>query len=318
VKARFAAIASIAFLGAFFCAAAIAEAGRILLIQGSSNETTPAGGIAIGDRFVRDRLQTGLGHTVQMVPDSASQDSLVRSAGRCDLVVVLESVTSTKLLAKLKGIPQPLLNFEAFIQDDLGMTALGPSGDPGPPSRFEFGVMEKSDRIAIRDPSHPLAAGFTGQVQVYSQLKQITWGKVAPTAEVIATLITDTSGAAIYVYRKGSVLFDKSLAAGLRIGYFLEDDNVTGTPNLMTTQGLALFDRAVAFGLSGGTVAIRPVGARSRILTENEKAFIPFHAGTPTVWLYGKDPLNAMDAMGGSINGPVTRMLRRMDGRIQP
>lgn len=270
---------AISFSASLICGFASAEAKSILLIQGSSNETTPAGGISIGDRFVRDRLQTGLGHTVAMVPDSASKDSLIRSAGRCDLVVVLESVTSVKLLAKLKTVPQPLLNFEAFIQDDMGMTALGPSGDPGPPSLFEFGVMEKSDRIAIRDPAHPLAAGLSGQVQVYSQLKQITWGKVAPTAEVIATLITDSSGAAIYLYRKGATLYDGTPAAGLRIGFFLEDDNVTGTPNLMTAQGLALFDRAVAFAMEGGTTAIGPVDPRSRILPGKGGSALPLRKG---------------------------------------
>jgi hypothetical protein len=230
-------------------------ADKVMLVIGNSNGTTMAGGFAIGDRFIRDRLQNALGHSVQVVPDSADLDSLTRSAARSDLVIVLESVTSLKLLAKLKAVPQPILNFEAFIQDDLGFTAPGPSGDPGPPSQFEFGVLDKSDRIAIRDAAHPLAAGMTGQVTVYSQLKQLTWGKVAPAAEVVATLAADTSGACIYVYRKGSRLFDGTAAAGLRIGFFLEDDNVTGTPNLMTTEGLALFDRAVAFGLANGQSA---------------------------------------------------------------
>jgi hypothetical protein len=238
------------------CSISAPRAGKIMLVIGNSNETTAAGGFAIGDRFIRDRLQTALGHTVQVVPDSADRDSLTRSAARADLVIVLESVTSLKLLAKLKNIPQPILNFEAFIQDDLGLTALGPSGDPGPPSAFEFGVMEKSDHISIRNAAHPLAAGLSGSIKVYSQLKQVTWGKVAPTAEVVATLATDTSGACIYVYRKDARLFDGSIAAGLRIGFFLEDDNVTGTPNLMTPDGLILFDRAVAFGLAQGATGI--------------------------------------------------------------
>lgn len=239
------------------------KAGKIMLVIGNSNGTTLAGGFSIGDRFIRDRLQTTLGHSIQVVPDSADIDSLTRSAARADLVIVLESVTSLKLLAKLKAVPQPILNFEAFIQDDLGLTAPGPSGDPGPPSQFEFGVMDKSDEIAIRDAAHALAAGKTGRVKVYSQLKQLTWGKVAPTAEVVATLAADTSGACIYVYRKDARLFDGTIAAGLRIGYFLEDDNVTGTPNLMTTEGLALFDRAVDFGLSNGrstTASMREIG----------------------------------------------------------
>ena len=61
----------------------------------------------------------------------------------------------------------------------------------------------------------------------------------------------DAAGASIYVYAKGSVLFDSSTAAGLRVGFFLEDDNQTGTPNLMTENGLKLFDAAVAHALGG-------------------------------------------------------------------
>jgi hypothetical protein len=38
----------------------------------------------------------------------------------------------------------------------------------------------------------------------------------------------------------------------LRVGLFLEDDDVTGTPILMTEDGLKLFDAAVAFTASGG------------------------------------------------------------------
>jgi hypothetical protein len=233
---------------ALFALAGLATAADILLVNGDSNRTTPQGGLSIGDKFVRDRLQAA-GRGVAVVADSASRDSLERAASRCDAVLVLESVTSAKLAGKLKAVAKPILNCEAFIQDEMGLTATGPAGDPGAPDRFALGVLDNATDIRIAAPGHPLAAGLAGTVTVYTAPKEITWGKVGPEATVVATLASDTSGAALYVYEKGARLFDGTPAAGMRLGLFLEDDNTTGTPNLMTPQGLALFDRAVAYAL---------------------------------------------------------------------
>ncbi|MFC1511815.1 hypothetical protein ACFL5H_01305 [Candidatus Latescibacterota bacterium] len=54
----------------------------------------------------------------------------------------------------------------------------------------------------------------------------------------------------IYLYRKGAPLFDGSPAPGLRIQYFIENDNETGTANLMTENGLRLFDAAIDYALT--------------------------------------------------------------------
>lgn len=240
---------------AFFASAALATAADILLVIGDSNRTTPAGGFSIGDKFVHDRLQAA-GRGVTVIADSVSRDSLERSAARCDAVMVLESVTSAKLAGKLKAVAKPILNCEAFIQDEMGLTATGPAGDPGAPDQYALGVLDKATDIRIAAPSHPLAAGLSGTVTIYAAPKEITWGKVGPGAAVVATLASDTSGAALYVYEKGARLFDGTTAAGMRLGLFLEDDNTTGTPNLMTPQGLALFDRAVAYALGETPTAL--------------------------------------------------------------
>ena len=62
----------------------------------------------------------------------------------------------------------------------------------------------------------------------------------------------------MYVYRKGARLQDGSLAAGLRVGFFLEDDDTTGTANLMTEDGLRLLDAAVKFTLDPASSAPAP------------------------------------------------------------
>jgi hypothetical protein len=229
--------------------AADASAGAaILFVVGSSNGTT-ARGDGIGDKFTRQRLETVLHHRVTLTDDTASAAMLQMLAQRADLVIVSESVSSAFLLGKLKPVTQPILNYEAFIQDEMGLTAPGPPGDPGLPAQFALGVKADETRIDIVNPNHPLAAGLMGTVAVYKMPKSITWGKVAASAEVVATLPGDRPGAAIYVYRKGTPLFDNTPAAGLRVTIFLEDDDVTGTANLMTDDGLRLFDAAVKYSL---------------------------------------------------------------------
>jgi hypothetical protein len=226
-----------------------ASAGRnVLLVVGDENGTSMRGE-GTGDRFVRNRLEMQLGHKVTLGGDNASAADLRAAAAQADLVIVSESVGSAMLQAKLKPVATPILNYEAFIQDEMGLTPPGPPGDPGLPASFALGVKANETRIDIVAPMHPLAAGTMGTVTVYNAPKSITWGKVAATAEVVATLPGDRAGVAIYVYRKGARLQDGTTAAGLRVGFFLEDDDTTGTANLMTEDGLRLLDAAVKFAL---------------------------------------------------------------------
>jgi hypothetical protein len=230
--------------------AAAPTGGSILFVVGTSNGSVGAGE-GIGDKFVRARLQAQ-GYQVTIAADTLAAATLGAMADQANLVLVSESVTSANLLGKLKPVTAPILNYEAFIQDDMAFTAPGPPGDPGLPAQFALGVKLSDTKIDIVDPKHPLAAGLMGTVTVYREAKEITWGKVAPTAEIVATLAGDSTGPCIYVYRKGAKLFDGSAAAGLRVGLFLEDDDRTGTPNFLTDDGLKLFDTAVTFTMHGG------------------------------------------------------------------
>ena len=224
------------------------QGSNILLIVGDENGTSEPGN-GIGDIFIRSRLEKVLGHKVFLGIDSAPSEVLYAASAEADLVIVSESSTSRKLLDKLKSVITPIINYESFIQDEMGLTAKEPSGDPGEPEDYAYGVRNKDSSIDIIMPDHPLAAGLEGTVKVYQEPKQITWGKVGKEAKVIATLTGEKSAAAIYIYDKGDQLFDGTSAAGMRIGIFLEDDDETGTANLMTSDGLRLFDAAVKFAL---------------------------------------------------------------------
>jgi hypothetical protein len=223
---------------------------NILLVVGNENGTSMRGE-GMGDKYLRARLEMQ-GYAVSIGGDNLPAGQLQMAAAEADLVIVSESVGSAMLQGKLKPVTTPILNYEAFIQDEMGLTPPGPPGDPGLPADFALGVKAGETRIDIVMPGHPLAAGLTGTVTVYRMPRSITWGKVAATAEVIATLPGDRAGVATYVYRKGARLQDGSVAAGLRVGFFLEDDDTTGTANFMTDEGLRLLDAAVRFTIDPG------------------------------------------------------------------
>jgi hypothetical protein len=120
--------------------------------------------------------------------------------------------------------------------------------------------------VIITNPNHPLAAGLSGRVQAYRVPREMNWGAhLAPGAQVVATLApsleaagdaaantaTDYSGAAvIYYVPKGGALAEGATAAGLRIQYFVENENGPGTYNLLTPEGFRLFDAAVNWALT--------------------------------------------------------------------
>ena len=128
------------------------------------------------------------------------------------------------------------------------------------------GVTVDQLALVITNPDHPLAAGLSGRVQVYRVLREMNWGAhLAPGAQVVATLApslaaagdaaanaaTDYSGAAvIYFVPKGGALAEGATATGLRIQYFVENENGPGTYNLMTEDGFRLFDAAVKWALT--------------------------------------------------------------------
>jgi hypothetical protein len=83
-------------------------------------------GDGIGDRFVRKRLETVLGYKVTLGSDTLGAAALVKLAEEADLVLVSESVSSANLQGKLKPVTRPILSYEAFIQDEMGLTAPAP------------------------------------------------------------------------------------------------------------------------------------------------------------------------------------------------
>ena len=234
---------------------------NILLIVGNENgRVRPGTGIA--DNFLQNRLELEMGHVTTLMPDTTAGPVMLAAADAADLVILCESLGSGSILTKLYTTATPILSMEAFLQDDLGLVDNTTwRVDPGAPSDEDslganpgYGAIESQTDIIIVDPSDPLAAGLPrGRVTVYRFPKELNWGAaIVPSAHVVATCAggEDQAGNVIYYVRKGQPLYGGTPAAGLRVQLFIENDNQTGTINLMTPEGYRLLDAAINYCLT--------------------------------------------------------------------
>ena len=232
---------------------------NILMICGDENRTVlPC--TSIGDVYVKNHLELDMGHKVIRMPHDTEAAKMLAAANGADLVIIVESVGSGTVGTKIVSTPTPVVTSEAFLQDEfLLANPKGKSVDPGLPDTGAFGTIENQTAVTIEKPGHPLAAGLKGRVQVYRFPREMNWGKdIAPGAEAIASLTDYPTAKLIYMVRKGAKLYDGSPAPGLRIQFFIENDNETGTVNLMTADGLRLWDAAINYALITDQPATRP------------------------------------------------------------
>ena len=139
------------------------------MVVGDSNEMNPVGtmgtakGTGPGDVFLKNRLQTVLGHKVTMIADTTAKPMLLQAANAADLVIMCESLLSGNVLTTLKPSTTPIVSYEGFLQDDFGM--VDPSGkmfpttaaggcNPGMPPACTYGTLVQ-DHMDIVNPTAP-------------------------------------------------------------------------------------------------------------------------------------------------------------------
>ena len=167
------------------------------------------------------------------------------SANGYDAIVISSSMGSNDIRGKYEDTPVGVFNMENAIVD----TAAG-----------EFQMTSQSgttptathNRIRITDPTHPLAAGLTGEILVFNNLQtmQVGRGNLAPGVHMVAQQIENGDGTLdptiLAVDRGGALLGDgsdgmPSVAAGRRVMFFVSDPGFAD----LTEDGLKLFDAAV-------------------------------------------------------------------------
>lgn len=241
---------------------------NILIVCGDENRTY-AKCTSLDDRFLELHLRLDMGHRVTMMPDDTGDADMQAAADAADLVIVPESVLSNSVGGKLTATSTPLINMEAFLQDDFQF--VDPNGvtvDPGSPEGGaggtveeptgvvrvgHFGAIADETDITIVDPSHPLAAGLSGRVTVYTIPAEINWAAnevLAPGVHSVAALPDYPEAQSIYFILPGSALFDGSPSPNLRVSLFTENNNDIGTYHRMTKEGHRLFDAAINWALT--------------------------------------------------------------------
>jgi hypothetical protein len=191
---------------------------------------TAGGALSTSDAVTRTRIE-GMGRDVVLRADDAVSAA---DANGKSLVVVAESVLSSRIGAMFRDVAVPLLNLEPALGDELRMTGAAWNVDQG----VRFG----QSTIAIA-AEHPMAAGLAAsRVVVTTSPGKFVWGVPSPAAAVVATLDGSPAKATIYGYEANATMFGIT-APARRVGWFAGE----GTAALLNAEGWALFEAAVTW-----------------------------------------------------------------------
>ncbi|MDI5979987.1 beta-N-acetylglucosaminidase domain-containing protein [Amycolatopsis magusensis] len=181
------------------------------------------------DESVRERLEY-LGFPVVAVPAAAATEA--DATGKA-LIVAPSTIASSDLGTKFRETPVPLLTWESFAFDDLGMAGA-------------VGETWRVDRVRMTEAAGPLAGGLTGEQLVYKGPNRVRWGVVPDSAERAATMPDDPALATLFGYPTGTPMLGTTAPAA-RVGLFLGDDGLD--PDVVTPAALHLFDTAVRWAV---------------------------------------------------------------------
>ncbi len=187
-------------------------------------------GLGSGEVAVRDRL-VGLGAVVTIVDDNAATAATATGA---ELVVVSSSVASSVVAATFRDVSAPVWMAKPFLLDDMGMTGVA--------ANIDYGTTSAST-VTINAPTHPMAAGLTGDVAVTTLAVEMSFGLPGTGATAVANVGTRSTS---FVYRPGATLANATPAAGCR----LMSSIFQSAPTAHTAEGWALFDAAAQYAIA--------------------------------------------------------------------
>jgi hypothetical protein len=198
---------------------------RVVLIHGMGMETEPA---TAGMLAVLRALATSDGIVVEPLIDALTTAPSLR-----DRAVIIVSPSAGALNGNLDpglgDLPVPLIISIPFFGSQLGLSA----------------GSDKLDRaLTVGNPAHPLAAGLTGTVNVYSAPAALHCGSLTGADAIFITWVSDMqTEPCIYAYEAGGQM-RRGLAPARRVSFFWAQ----GTD--ATAEGRALFRAAVRWGLA--------------------------------------------------------------------
>ncbi len=192
---------------------------------------------------IQNRLQS-FGMVVRTI---LTGDAVPNDATNLAVIVISSSVTSGDI-TKYRDVPVPLINWEWLAFDGLGM------------ADADYTSIAGQTDIEIVKSNHPLAAGLpAGMVTIFSSASaQIAAAYPVANATVVANAADGSGSAVLFGLEKGDAL-STITAPGLkaparRVGIFLGGDTFTQ----LNTNGLKLFDAALAWSLNRASMGVPP------------------------------------------------------------
>jgi hypothetical protein len=189
-----------------------------------------AAALNAGDSAVLARLQSpALGYSVTV---KSASSAAAGDAGGKDIVLISSSVSAVNVGGKFKAVTVPVVTWENAIYDDMALT--------GPTATTDYGTASSSS-LVISNPGHPLAAGLSGNLEVFASAAPMPYGLPLASAISLAPQGTSNSKKVYFAYEKNAGLYNNFTVGARRVGLFFTD---TATP---TADGWKLFDAAVTW-----------------------------------------------------------------------
>lgn len=201
----------------------------IVTVKGSALLVIGASATA-GDNALKGRLES-LGFTTTVKPGSAATTS---DATGKSIVVIAGTAVESQVTTKFKTVAVPVLVSRHVLFDNMGMT--------GTTSGTHYGATGAQTQVAIRAPTHPIAAALSGTVTVGGAASTFSWGAPPAGATKVASLVSDANKATVFAYEAGATMVGLT-APARRVGFFAAD----ATAANLTADGGRLFDAAVAW-----------------------------------------------------------------------
>jgi fibronectin type 3 domain-containing protein len=201
---------------------------RILMVVGSTALNT-------GDEAIRQHL-VQKGYDVTLVAAKVVQSTSVVDQ---DLILISSTCASSEIGTRLRDIPIPVICWEPYLFDDMGMTGLVTGTD--------YHWLPDQSRIHVNGTSSSIASTVGGWQIVHTSSQAMGWGQPGAGAHVVATITGTSTTPCIFTYKAGANMVGMKAPAS-RVGFFLGD---TGAASL-TPAGWKIFDQTVQWVLSEG------------------------------------------------------------------
>jgi hypothetical protein len=191
----------------------------------------------LADEQIRERMES-LGFAVDVLTVEDPEAPLREALERSQVVVLSPSIMMGELPDEMVDLAVPMVALESSAFTRLGLTGPVWKRDVGPTS-------QRLNDIVISEPTHPLAAGLTGQPVVLDKKQGLRWGLPGDDAIIVARF---PGGAkppqgAVFAYERGSEM-PGGRAAARRVALFLGNGRVI---KALTPEGWRLFDAAVTW-----------------------------------------------------------------------